>query len=65
MISGSGTVFQSLANYACDNGYNLVGVQNRTCESNTVWSGEEPECKGMISFIRLLLSNQLGLFLTT
>jgi hypothetical protein len=65
VISGSRTVFQSVANYACDNGYNLVGVQSRTCESNAVWSGEEPECKGMVAIIRLLLSNQLGLFLTT
>ena len=44
----SGTVFQSVANYTCDNGYNLVGIQSRTCESNAMWSGAEPECKGMI-----------------
>ena len=44
----SGTVFQSVANYTCDNGYNLVGIQSRTCENNAMWSGTEPECKGMI-----------------
>ena len=46
--STNGTIFQSVATYTCDNGYNLVGIQNRTCESNAVWSGDEPECKGMV-----------------
>ena len=41
------TVFQSVAHYFCDNGYNLVGVQSRSCESNATWSGNEPVCKGM------------------
>ena len=47
----SGIVFQSVANYFCDNGYYLVGVQRRMCENNAVWSGVEPECKGMVVLI--------------
>ena len=47
----NGTIFQSMASYSCDNGYNLVGVQRRTCESNAMWSGAEPECKGIVTFI--------------
>ena len=47
--STNGTVFQSVATYTCDNGYNLDGFQNRTCESNAMWSGDEPECKGMVT----------------
>ena len=47
----NGTMFQSVANYTCDNGYNLVGVQRRMCENNAVWSGVEPECKGMVVLI--------------
>ena len=44
----NGTVFQSVANYTCDNGYNLVGIQSRTCESSAIWSGHEPMCEGII-----------------
>ena len=41
----NGTVFQSVANYFCDNGYYLEGNMNRVCESNATWSGDEPLCK--------------------
>ena len=60
----NGTVFQSVANYTCDNGYNLVGIQSRTCESNATWSGNEPVCKGIRLWMihSLFLRNHLGLF---
>lgn len=62
----SETVFQSVANYSCDNGYNLVGVPSRTCESNAVWSGAEPECKGIqLQSFDSFLQQLASLFLTT
>ena len=55
----NGTMFQSVANYTCDNGYNLVGVQSRTCESSAIWSGNEPMCEGTTVnntlFLRIIL----------
>ena len=30
--------------YSCDDGFELVGNSPRTCQSNNVWSGEEPMC---------------------
>lgn len=39
------TTFWSLATYECDSGYELVGGNvSRVCESNGMWSGDEPLC---------------------
>ena len=51
----NGTIFQSVANYSCDNGYYLEGYMSRTCESNATWSGDEPLCEGRT--VLTLLSN--------
>ena len=39
------TTFGSIATYNCFPGYNLIGVEQRTCEANGEWSGEEPTCQ--------------------
>ena len=33
------------ADYKCDNGFKLVGVQWRRCQANGKWTGEAPTCK--------------------
>jgi hypothetical protein len=36
----------SIATYTCNSGFELVGNEMRTCQSDGVWSGEEPVCTG-------------------
>ena len=31
--------------FTCNSGYNLTGSDNRTCQSNGSWSGEDTACK--------------------
>ena len=38
----------SIATYTCNSGFELVGNEMRTCQSDGVWSGEEPVCTGML-----------------
>ena len=39
-----GSVFESQAQYSCDDGYDLFGDDTRECEADGEWSGEEPAC---------------------
>ena len=41
----SATTFGSIAIYICDNGFNLIGDMQRTCQENEDWSGSEPTCE--------------------
>lgn len=34
----------NVANYSCDQGYVLLGVQRRTCTEDGSWSDIEPSC---------------------
>lgn len=43
-VTISGTSYWSKARYRCHDGFILVGVENRSCEANGLWSGEAPEC---------------------
>ena len=47
-VSLSGTTFQSVAQYSCDMGYLLVGMESRQCQANRTWSGESPVCEGKV-----------------
>ena len=47
-VSLTDTRFQSEANYSCNNGYNLVGEANRTCQASGTWSESTPICIGRI-----------------
>lgn len=45
-ISAPSTVAGSVARYSCHDGYNLVGVSERSCQSiNGEWSDESPSCE--------------------
>ena len=38
------TGLDAIANYTCNEGYNLVGDAMRTCQANEEWAGTEPNC---------------------
>ena len=38
------TRFQSTASYSCNQGFQLVGQQQRQCQADGNWSGREPVC---------------------
>ena len=44
-VSYNSTIYNSIAMYSCENGYNLVGVAERTCLSSGNWSGDRPYCQ--------------------
>ncbi|XP_027195567.2 sushi, von Willebrand factor type A, EGF and pentraxin domain-containing protein 1-like isoform X1 [Dermatophagoides pteronyssinus] len=37
--------YGSIVKYQCKSNFKLHGPQNRTCQSNREWSGDEPDCK--------------------
>lgn len=39
------TTYDEMANYTCDAGYDLIGVQTRTCWQDGNWSDAEPSCQ--------------------
>ncbi|XP_037112831.1 beta-2-glycoprotein 1-like isoform X1 [Syngnathus acus] len=63
------TVYQSIINYTCHEGYILSGPQNATCQADGTWSTLVPECKpvfcglapipkfGLISYNRKIRGN--------
>ena len=40
----SGTTNGSMAMYECDTNFILIGSATRVCQSDALWSGEEPFC---------------------
>ena len=45
------TVFDSVATYSCDPGYVLDGDATQTCLGSGLWSGSEPTCTGIHTFM--------------
>ena len=45
------TTFGSSANYSCNSGYGLVGVNTRLCEENGQWSDSAPSCRSKTHII--------------
>ena len=43
--SFSSTLFNTVVNYSCNEGYELFGSQQRTCQVNEQWSQSLPECR--------------------
>ena len=44
-VQYSGVDIGGVAKYSCDCGFLLVGVYNRECKLNYIWSDEEPTCQ--------------------
>ena len=40
------TIYNSVATYSCNTGYNLTGDDMRRCLESGFWSGSEPSCGG-------------------
>ncbi len=36
------------ATYTCESGYILSGDSSRICQSDSIWSGSEPTCDGIV-----------------
>ena len=43
-INGTDNVEGVTVIYFCNEGYNISGDANRTCQSNGQWTGIQPEC---------------------
>ena len=44
-VSATTTTYTSTANYTCNTGYNLVGVDQRNCTAAGTWTDGEPACQ--------------------
>ena len=40
-----GTIYQKLASYTCNEGYDLNGTNVRECQADGFWDGTEPVCQ--------------------
>ena len=50
-VTWTGLIPGSTATYTCDEGFELNGVQNRTCQSDGTWSDVPPTCdRGVLRF---------------
>ena len=43
--TSAGTSFGDVVRYACDKGYTLIGVVERTCQADKRWNGNTPKCE--------------------
>ena len=43
-IAMTGFTPNSTVTYTCWDGYELIGHQNRTCQTTGEWTGQEPRC---------------------
>ena len=46
-VAFTSTVFRSIATYSCFSGYDIVGVTQRVCTAEGVWSEVPPICQRM------------------
>ena len=40
-------------NFTCNTGYELIGSDNRTCQSDRSWSGSDDVCRGGLRILLL------------
>ena len=45
-----GTTYRRVANFFCNDGFNMIGDGLRRCEANGEWTGSVPDCKGRLCF---------------
>lgn len=48
IVNIDGTRVGSVATYTCTVGFVLVGDEERTCQTNGEWSGQEPVCNSKV-----------------
>ena len=51
-IAGPGG-YEVVATYSCDTGFSLVGMSERSCQSDGTWSGSEPTCEVRMIMFKL------------
>lgn len=63
---GSQTTYLNKILFTCDNGFNLIGSNERQCTSDGVWSGAETLCEGemILEVWHLLYQGLLNFILT-
>ena len=44
-VNQPGNSVGTVASYACNDGFQLIGDKTRTCEEDGEWSGTDPTCK--------------------
>ena len=54
MVTTIDTGLDAVAAYTCDQGYDLVGDEMRTCQANELWDGAEPNCMCKCFFCHIL-----------
>ena len=56
------TTLGATAIYTCNQGYVLVGTQQRNCKSQGVWAGDSPSCAAAQGLLmRIILMEKLQL----
>jgi len=43
-IDCTGLLFEDTCTFSCDDGYELTGSENRTCQNDQTWSGIKSMC---------------------
>ena len=46
---GGNFLFESIIEYECDRGYDIIGTPRRQCLGNKTWSGNVPRCEGIVA----------------
>ena len=46
--TSAGTSSGDVARYSCNQGYMLIGLEERTCQADGVWNGSVPTCESKI-----------------
>ena len=57
----TGRHFNDRAVYTCDDGYQIVGLEQVICNSNGHWSGAQPSCK-QVTIIDYVLVEKIMAF---
>ena len=53
-LSGNKTFYPNTVKFSCDEGFDLLGSQVRSCLSSGLWSGNQTSCKGIMCSSRNL-----------
>ena len=48
-IKGSGSGVDTVIDFTCHRGYEMIGDHRITCLPNATWSGKIPKCQGKVT----------------